>query len=251
MPKLKYAVTCILLLLSLPFSAAQDDDHAPVELPNAEATSFAAHLAEKRIAFSVAFAQKSWDDYRIAVLGRDGLARLSLPDALILEDAEALSDWLNAGRPDALLILPDALDWLDPADVQTAYRGGTGILTSGLTFAQHAELTGDACTLPDIEADEPQPALIASVWVLINGEALDDAQREVVYETGLVACDSGKTERLSDQPWGVHTGYHLEPSYREGATSALLLEFAASRSYQVGAFEVQQTALAEWRLTTP
>jgi hypothetical protein len=239
MPKFRYIPVFIVMLLLASFAAAQD-----------EASSFAAYLAEKRIAFSLTFAEKSLEDYRVAVLGRDGLADLRLPETVVLDEADALRDWLSESTPDAVLILPDALDWLKPADLHSAYREGMAIVTHNLSFAQHAALTGDACTLPSVETDAQHP-LIATVWVLMNGDVLDEAQREVVLEAGLVSCDVAKTERLTEQPWGVHTGYQVVPAAQAKdlttLTGALLTEFAASRAYHTGGFALQQTALAEWR----
>jgi len=141
----------------------------------------------------------------------------NFPDISVLTSADEVAAWALDGEANAIVIHPSALAWIDVKWVQEAYLHGASVGTIGLRYEQHAELTGDYCTLPaksgDPSANNPNEVrsfnsttMLISVWVL-DDHLLTSEERERSYATGLIECDLPDLEREVERE--IQSGYEI------------------------------------------
>jgi hypothetical protein len=236
--------------------------------PEPQQTDFITFYEAAMTEYRAQFKDRTLSDYRIGYLGSltpsyegellsgDNI-RANFPDVMIITSEEDRAIWVSEGEANAIVIHPSALSWIDTKWVQDAYLHGMAVGTIGMTYEQHAELTGDNCTLPakagNPAANNPKAVrpfnsttILFSVWVL-DDHLLTPEERELSYATGLSECDLPELDREVGR--GTHSGYNILDFDQEDGLEQLergLIFYAGTRERFIGEMMFQDELINVW-----
>jgi hypothetical protein len=221
---------CSFIILSVIVAAQAGDSPQPEgELrPEEKAQRREDIRQEMTQAYRAQFADATLADFSVVYLvsesgiNKDNLAapdRMTthIPNLRLAHSWEQVQDIEQGHGIDAVLVHASALPWTDAAWIQQAYRRGTGILSIGLTFEEHQQLTGDLCTTPKRGAPATntltrarmldQATVLATVWVLAGSELTDD-EKALIYDAELSQCED-RPELGEEKRWSIYSAYQI------------------------------------------